>query len=138
MKNTGMPVCTNCSHPLQSESNYCSHCGQSVVSFQKPIKPVLADMIHETLDIDGRMFLSLKTLFLKPGLLSLEYAQGKRMKYTPPLRMYLVISIIFFVLIAQLAPGGLGLSDNLPSHSEYYPRIMFLLLPVFALLLQCC
>lgn len=93
-------------------------------------------MIHESLDIDGRMFLTLKTLLLKPGLLSLEYRNGRRASYTPPFRMYLVVSIFFFVLISYLDFSGSGHIDNPTVRSEYYPKIMFILLPVFALLLQ--
>ena len=93
-------------------------------------------MIHEALDIDGRMLLTLKTLLLKPGLLSLDYRNGKRASYTPPLRMYLVISILFFLLFSFFDFSGSGVIDNPGARSEYYPRIMFVLLPVFALLLQ--
>ncbi|MBT8114499.1 MAG: DUF3667 domain-containing protein [Arenicella sp.] len=93
-------------------------------------------MIHESLDIDGRMFLTLKTLLLKPGMLSLEYRNGRRAKYTPPFRMYLVISILFFLLVSTLDFSGYGQVDDSVARSEYYPKIMFVLLPVFALLLQ--
>jgi len=131
-----MSVCTNCSHPLQEQSNYCSQCGQSIIHYDKPLKPVLIDMLHESLDIDGRLLLSLKTLLFKPGLLTLEYNNGMRKKYTPPLRMYLAISIIFFFLISILETNYQEITDNMFSHSEYYPRLMFVLLPVFALILQ--
>jgi len=93
-------------------------------------------MLHETLDIDGRLFLTLKTLLLKPGRLTIEYCNGKRKTYTPPLRMYLVISIIFFLLISLLGNNSVDPDDVILLNSEYYPRLMFVLLPVYALLLQ--
>lgn len=94
-------------------------------------------MINEALDIDGRMLLTLKTLVFRPGLLSLDYKNGKRVKYTPPLRIYLVISILFFLLVSTLdfSSYGQGVADP-AVRSEYYPRIMFVLLPVFAWLLH--
>ncbi len=131
-----MSTCANCNNSMSSHSHFCAICGQSVISFQRPIKPVLMEMIHETLDIDGRLFLTLKTLILKPGLLSLEYNQGKRMKYTPPLRMYLVISILFFLFISLLPDSTFDVNRNAASNSEYYPKIMFLVLPFFAAILQ--
>jgi hypothetical protein len=111
-----------------------------VQSFDKPIRPVLTDMLHETMDIDGRLLHTLKTLLLKPGLLSLEYRNGRRTRYTPPLRMYLVISILFFLLISVLGFGGsfdasTGASNS-GGQAEHYPKLMFLLLPLFALILQ--
>ena len=54
-------------------------------------------MFHELLDIDGRLVRTLKSMLLKLGLLSKEYCAGKRMKYTPPLRLYIVISFIFLL-----------------------------------------
>ncbi len=133
-----MSSCSNCNHELSNHANYCPSCGQRNISYQKPIKPVLTDMLHETLDIDGRMFLSFKTLLFKPGLMSLEYNSGKRTKYTPPLRMYLVISILFFLVIS-IIEKNLNTADDFlssSSSSESYSKIMFALLPVFALFLQ--
>lgn len=93
-------------------------------------------MIHETLDIDGRMFLTLKTLLTEPGVLSSEYRDGRRIKYTPPLRMYLIVSIAFFLVISFLDSNGVDPDGVRASEAEYYSRLMFLLLPVFALFLQ--
>jgi hypothetical protein len=131
-----MPSCSNCKHQLPKLANYCPSCGQRNISYQKPIKPVLTDMFHETLDIDGRMFSSLKTLLCKPGLLSLEYNDGKRTKYTPPLRMYLVISILFFLVMSVVEKNIHSANGVLSSSSDSYSRIMFSLLPIFALFLQ--
>lgn len=131
-----MTKCSNCYNPLAQQSKYCNQCGQSVVSFEKPIRPVLTEMLHETLDIDGRLLLTIKTLLFKPGLLSLEYRNGKRTSYTPPLRMYLVISILFFLLISLVDLSIYQRPDAMVAESEYYPKIIFVLLPLFSLLLQ--
>ena len=131
-----MPSCSNCNHSLPNHANYCPSCGQRNISYQKPIKPVLTDMFHETLDIDGRMFTTFKTLLSKPGLLSLEYNNGKRTKYTPPLRMYLVISILFFLVLSILEKSLAKGDGSLSSNSDSYSKIMFTLLPFFALTLQ--
>jgi len=131
-----MPHCSNCNHSLPIHANFCPSCGQRNISYQKPIKPVLTEMLHETLDIDGRMFLSLKTLICNPGLLSLEYNKGKRTKYTPPLRMYLVISILFFLILSIVEKSVNNTSGFLSSYSDTYSKIMFALLPVFAIFLK--
>ncbi|MFT4630343.1 MAG: hypothetical protein ACI8PV_001465 [Dinoroseobacter sp.] len=131
-----MSNCSNCDNLIAKQSKYCSQCGQSVASFEKPIRPVLTEMLHETLDTDGRMLLTIKTLLLKPGLLSLEYRNGKRTLYTPPLRMYLVISILFFLLISALDLSNYQQGENFSAEIEYYPKIMFALLPLLALLFQ--
>jgi hypothetical protein len=131
-----MQNCRNCDSPLQPQYKYCYHCGQSIISLQQPIKPVLKDMFHEALDIDGRLFTTVKTLLLKPGLLSQAYCEGKRMKYTPPLRIYLVLSILFFLMMAILDSYASGDNPQTSSLSGYYPKLIFVLLPVFTVIFQ--
>ena len=93
-------------------------------------------MLHELLDVDGRLWLTLKTLLFKPGLLTLEYNQGKRVKYSPPLRMYLAISILFFILFSNISFNIPAEHQSFASFDEHHPKIMFMLLPVFALIFQ--
>jgi hypothetical protein len=72
----------------------------------------------------------------KPGKLTQEFNQGKRVKYTPPLRLYLVISILFFIIfssIYKVYDPTLALTESM---SSYYSKAMFILFPVFALIVQ--
>jgi hypothetical protein len=39
-------------------------------------------------------------LFFKPGFLTREFLAGRRMSYLPPLRLYLVLSVLFFLIAA--------------------------------------
>jgi len=128
-----MNSCRNCDQSLDELVGFCSRCGQSTLSFQRPIGEVCKNMLHELVDIDGRFALTLKTLLLKPGLLTLEYNQGRRIKYTPPLRMYLVISVTFFLIMSQFLYGNQESEKNL---TDQIPRIMFLMLPAYAGLLS--
>ena len=128
--------CSDCGEPLTEQSKYCAHCGQSVLSFERMIGPMIAEMLYENLDIDGRMWLTMRTLLFKLGLLSLEYRNGKRTTYTPPLRLYLVISILFFLLISTLDFSSYGQVENTAARSDFYPKLMLVLLPIFALIVH--
>lgn len=128
--------CNNCQHDLKDNAQYCSSCGQSTTSLNRPFFMVSREWMHELLDIDGKLWLSLKTLLTKPGRLTQEFNQGKRVKYTPPLRLYLAISIIFFVVfskIYQVYDPNLTLTESTIS---YYSKAMFILFPIFALIIQ--
>ncbi len=135
--------CTNCQHPLVNNAQFCASCGQSARSLHRPLKPVIYDTLHESLDIDGRLMLTIKTLLFKPGKLSLDYNLGKRVKYTPPLRMYIVISILFFLILSQFDLTQLS-TNSYPGQTEsqlgavyaLLPKLMFILLPLFALILK--
>jgi hypothetical protein len=128
--------CANCDATSIIESDYCFQCGQKFSAMNRPFGQVLAESMHESLDIDGRLVLTLKTLFFHPGKLTYEYNNGKRVKYTPPLRMYLVLSIIFFLVLSQFDLSGGRSRASLDDIYNYVPKMMFIMLPVFALFLQ--
>ncbi len=79
-------------------------------------------------------------------MLTSEFLAGRRRTLTPPLRLYLVISISFFILFAWLAQTGILLEPGQDPGfdaafqarflSNDLPRLMFVLLPMFALLLK--
>ena len=139
-----MPHCKNCQTEI--DSAYCPACGQQNVDLERPIWSLLGDVVKETFELDGRAALTVKTLFRNPGMLTEEFLAGRRRAYTPALRLYLVISISFFVLVAWIAQSGLllepgqdpGFDAALQARfmSDDLPRLMFILLPLFALLLK--
>jgi len=139
-----MIECQNCQTPL--DGDYCGNCGQRNVDLERPIWSLAADVLKETFEVDGRAWLTIKTLFCHPGTLTSEFLAGRRRTYTPPLRLYLVTSISFFVFVAWLAQSGMLLvAGQDPKFdaavqarflSDDLPRLMFVLLPIFALLLK--
>ena len=140
----GMPVCSNCQSSLDGE--YCSTCGQRDFDLEKPILSLVGAVLRETFEVDGRTATTVKTLFLHPGMLTAEFLAGRRAAYSPPLRLYLVFSIAFFLLIAWFASSGIlrepgedpGFDAAVQAQflSDDLPTLMFLLLPVFALLMK--
>ncbi|HEX6560342.1 MAG TPA: DUF3667 domain-containing protein [Longimicrobiales bacterium] len=49
----------------------------------------------------------MRALLLHPGRLSREYFQGHIQRYIPPFKLYLMISVLFFVLVNVLTMRGL-------------------------------
>lgn len=139
-----MPQCRNCQTSL--DGAYCPACGQRNIDLERPIWSLIGDVVKETFELDGRAALTIKTLFHHPGMLTYEFLAGRRRAYTPPLRLYLVISISFFVLVAWLAQSGILLEPGQDLRfdaavqarflSDDLPRLMFVLLPMFALLMK--
>ena len=139
-----MSKCKNCQ--TKFEGTYCPSCGQRNIDLERPIRSLIGDVLKETFEIDGRAALTIKTLFRHPGMLTYEFLAGRRRTYTPVLRLYLVISISFFVLFAWLARSGVllepgqdpGFDAAIQAQflSDDLPRLMFVLLPMFALLMK--
>jgi hypothetical protein len=128
--------CKNCGHALSADARFCDACGQSVKQFSRPWLEIVREVVEETLDLDGRMFQSLILLMTRPGFLSTEYIRGRRVAYTPPVRMYLVISLLFFLVLPLILPEPRNVSPDHQFSVDLYSKGMFVMLPVFALLLK--
>lgn len=91
------PSCPNCDTPM--EGAFCPACGQKAIhSDDLTLGHALHHLVHETLHLDGRLWTSLKLLFLRPGQLSLDFAEGRRARHLHPVRLLLVaIGLYFFV-----------------------------------------
>jgi hypothetical protein len=49
---------------------------------------------------DHRLWRTLHALLFKPGFLTHEFLAGRRARYLPPVRLYLVLSVVFFLVTA--------------------------------------
>ncbi|MCH8865635.1 MAG: DUF4286 family protein [Proteobacteria bacterium] len=90
------PNCLNCSARLRGQ--YCGHCGQRARGRLISLWELIADAFGDLLEIDSRIWQTLIPLMIRPGRLTHDYLKGRRARYMPPFRMYLVMSVIFFVV----------------------------------------
>ena len=89
--------CNNCNQPLQGA--YCSNCGQKDIQSLK-FTHLFKEFVDHNLDIDSKLFITLKYLIIKPWFLTVEYWKGKRARYTSPFKTYLLITFIYFLIIS--------------------------------------
>ena len=90
------PNCLNCGAELQGQ--YCGICGQRARGRLISLWELLQDAFGDLFEIDSRLWRTLIPLLIRPGRLTLDYLEGKRARYMPPFRMYLVLSVVFFVV----------------------------------------
>lgn len=135
-----MTNCSNCTASLPDGARFCPACGQSTLVFVRPWTDAFREIVSELFDLDGRMLVSFRLLMTRPGQLPDEYNRGRRVAHTSPLRMYLLISLLFFFVLPMILPE-VPVAALVPDSShdfsvELYSKGMFLLLPVYALLLK--
>jgi len=94
------PICLNCGTSLQAR--FCHQCGQENTEPHESFWVLIKHFVFDLLHFDGKFFVSLRYLLLKPGRLTKEYLKGKRASYFNPIRMYLFMSAVFFLLIFNL------------------------------------
>lgn len=95
-------MCLDCGAELHGE--YCHACGQRDVDPKASIWHVLGEFIAESLELDGRLPRTLVPFLLRPGLLAHEFMQGRRRRYTSPVRLYVFAALVSFFLL-QTAVG---------------------------------
>lgn len=92
------PVCLNCSAPLTGA--FCADCGQRDIPPYPSVRELAVDAAAEFSGWDGRLATTLRDLILRPGMLTHEFLEGRRVRYISPLRLYLTASLVYFLLAA--------------------------------------
>jgi len=90
------PNCLNCGGRLRGQ--YCGTCGQRSRSRLISLWELISDAFGDLFELDSRLWQTLVPLLIRPGRLTYDYLQGRRARYMPPFRMYLVLSLLFFVV----------------------------------------
>ena len=94
-------ACLNCGASLHGP--FCSTCGQRAVPRDPTVSELAGDAWQELSGYDGRIAATVRGLF-RPGFLTHEYMAGRRARYLSPVRLYLIVSVIYFV-VAAAAPN---------------------------------
>ncbi|MEO9482908.1 MAG: DUF3667 domain-containing protein [Ekhidna sp.] len=133
-------ICKNCEKKLEKEFKYCPSCGQEHKEKVVHFKQFILDFLGDYFTFDSLIIRSVRPLLFSPGYLTNEFIAGRRVRYIPPLRMFIFISIIFFLVLGPvektIAVEGNEEAEFLDDFfSIWVPRLFFLLLPLFALYL---
>lgn len=89
-------LCLNCGSTLSGQ--YCGNCGQRAQTRLISIWQLLREAFGDLLELDSRLWRTLIPLTIRPGKLTRDYLEGRRARFMPPFRTYLVLSIVFFLV----------------------------------------
>jgi hypothetical protein len=98
--------CENCGAPLTGE--FCGQCGQHAIDYRRSIFRVVLDAADSFLNWDTKFLQTLNMLLLRPWQLTNDFNAGRRARYVHPLRLYLIASVIFFLVARALNLQGPG------------------------------
>jgi len=112
-KNIRGKTCLNCENDISEEDNFCPHCGQVNDLKKVSLKQYLSAYFDDFLSFDSRFLNTIVGLVFKPGFVTKNYVEGKRMRYMNPFRLYIQITILFFLVV-----GIFSTIDNFKSIDE--------------------
>lgn len=100
----GAAHCLDCRALLTGP--WCANCGQKHQPEIHTFGHFAAAAFENITHADSRVWRTVWVLVSKPGQLTREFFNGRRSRYLPPVRLYLVVSLLFF-LLAGLADSNL-------------------------------
>ena len=108
-----MNTCQSCNNKFQGK--FCNKCGEKVLEKSDlSLFKILGDFLQALTFANSKVVKSIWYLLAKPGKLSSEFIQGRRVGYMRPIALFFIINILYFI-------GG-KLSDYTPdlNHQYYY------------------
>lgn len=92
--------CLNCDEPAPGA--YCPSCGQRNADYRVSLRELLGDALDGLFQLDSRITRTFVPFLFRPGFLTREYCAGRRTRYTSPLRVYLLLSVVYFFALPLL------------------------------------
>ena len=89
-------ICPNCGFP--ATRNYCAECGQETHLHKESFWGLVMHFIGHYFHYDSKFWKTLKALWFSPGMLTTAYINKQRMRYIPPISLYIFISAVYFLL----------------------------------------
>jgi len=140
--------CKNCENLF--EGRFCNVCGQKT-AHRLDVSHIWHEVIHLFTHADKGIFAFIPKIITQPGIIALDYVEGKRKKYFNPLQyLVIIIGIVTFLIarshfIEQVMSTITTMnSTNVPASAvkqqlkiaqffqRYFNIIMFLLIPILS------
>lgn len=96
--NAGTDKCKNCGAPMLGE--FCAACGQERDTHRHTLPYLLHHFLGELGSFDSRVLRTAIALLVRPGELPLSFHQGRTRPYMPAVRLYLFVSLLFFLTLS--------------------------------------
>lgn len=97
-------ACPNCGKPMIGP--YCAICGQPHNTHRRTLKHLVQEVVKDIVSFDSRILRTAKALLWQPGELPKAFREGRTQPYVPAVRLYLFVSLLFFLF---LSASGLAL-----------------------------
>ena len=90
--------CPNCGASIIGP--YCAMCGQERDTHRRSLFALLHDLFEDIISFDSRMLRTAYALMARPGELPRAFREGRTRSYVPAVRLYLFVSLIFFLILS--------------------------------------
>ncbi len=108
MENLVTHTCKSCGN--QFIGMYCNLCGEKVLhASDRSFKRLLSNILITITFADSKFIRTLWLILQNPGFISKEFTEGRRVKYLPPLSLFFVLNLVYFLFpVIQLFNASLN------------------------------
>lgn len=121
--------CTNCGEDFGSNPEkieFCHICGQENHDPRSPFINSISGLVNDAVHIDNRTRLSIKTILLNPGKITKDWLEGKRARYSSPVKMFMATTALLtlnWFLLVDFNERYYSLSKETKSQSEQFDEL---------------
>ncbi|MGA9794155.1 MAG: DUF3667 domain-containing protein [Rhizomicrobium sp.] len=106
--------CPNCD--AQMTGAYCAQCGQERDTHRRTVWGLIKDYTEDLISFDSRVLRTLRALLFQPGELPLAFREGRTQRYVPAIRLYLFVSLLFFLFLSATGIALMQFSIKMESY----------------------
>ncbi|MEA5460552.1 DUF3667 domain-containing protein [Arcicella sp. LKC2W] len=116
-KRRKVEICHNCHTILKEDDNFCPHCGQENHDLKVPLGHLAFEVFEGFTHFDTKFYNTMVSIFFYPGKITKDFLEGRRGRYVPPIRLYFLISFIFFLGLGYMVDLALKESTDFISEN---------------------
>lgn len=95
------PACPTCGTSIIDR--FCPSCGeQRPAAHALSVGHYLEELFDAFTHLDSKLLRSVWRLISRPGLLSVDFLQGRRVRLVSPLRLFVFVSVVYFISLSLL------------------------------------
>jgi hypothetical protein len=106
-------LCPNCAKPMLGP--YCAICGQPLNTHRRKLGHLLHELVKDIVSFDSRILRTCRALLLEPGELPKAFREGRTQRYMPAVRLYLFVSLLFFLFLSATGIAFMQFSASIVS-----------------------
>src|SRR5579859_4562106 len=133
--NSSPDRCPNCGADFAVGNLYCGRCGQRMHIHRLTLHDIAHELLHLFVHVDNSALLLVGSLLRRPGLVALDYVQGKRKRYFGPFAsLFVVVAAASAALAFTGLPTTVAGSPNAVTTfvQTHINLVMFAEVPVLA------